>query len=169
MPVPQWPTDWRFRERRGKRRKRGWQTSGGIVVDVASGKVALVKNRRERRDGWSGWTWPKGLIDPGEGPLFTAIREIREECGIEAEPVAWVTSFRTKRALRHYFVLTKIRDGFEFSRETIDVRWVSLDKARKLLDRRRDRRVLEHAAHTLRALQRGKPLDGTLMPQHFAA
>ena len=31
---------------------------------------------------------PKGLVDPGEKPLDAALREVREETGITAEPVA---------------------------------------------------------------------------------
>ena len=30
---------------------------------------------------------PKGLVDPGEKPLTTALREVKEETGILAEPV----------------------------------------------------------------------------------
>jgi predicted NUDIX family NTP pyrophosphohydrolase len=32
------------------------------------------------------WTIPKGLVDEGEQPLQAAIREFREETGIEPEP-----------------------------------------------------------------------------------
>jgi len=34
---------------------------------------------------------PKGLIDPGEKPLAAAVREVREETGIVAEPVTHLT------------------------------------------------------------------------------
>ncbi|HEX8395458.1 MAG TPA: NUDIX domain-containing protein [Longimicrobium sp.] len=32
------------------------------------------------------WTIPKGLVDPGEQPLQAAVREFREETGIEPQP-----------------------------------------------------------------------------------
>lgn len=147
--------DWRLRERRGERRDRdGWQTSGGVVVDTETGRVLLVKNRRELKEG-GGWTWPKGLIDTGEGPVFAAIREIAEETGVLAEPLGRVALIQSKRALRHYFLLTKIRDGLPYHRETIDARWVTVDEATSLLSRKRDRRVLRAAKRALRLLARG--------------
>jgi 8-oxo-dGTP pyrophosphatase MutT (NUDIX family) len=144
--------DWRVRERRAHRRKSGWQTSGGVVVDVESGRVLLVRTRREAKEGKSGWTWPKGLIDPGEGPVYAAIREIAEEAGVLAEPVAHIGALETKRALRHYFLLTKIRAGKPIGRETIEVRWVDLRRAKELLDRKRDRKVLRAAKALLERL-----------------
>ncbi len=147
--------DWRLRERRGERRDQdSWQTSGGVVVDVASGQVLVVKNRRELKAG-VGWTWPKGIIDEREGPVFAAIREIAEETGVLAEPLGRIALLESKRALRHYFLLTKIHDGLPIQRETIDARWVSLGDAKTLLSRKRDRRVLRAAKGALRLLARG--------------
>ncbi len=148
--------DWRMRERRHKRRRRsGWQTSGGVVVDVHSGRVLLVKNRREHGEGRRGWTWPKGLIDPGEGPVFAALREISEEAGVLAEPVGRIALLRTTRALRHYFLLWKIAEGLPVRDETLKIRWVSIDRARELLERRRDQEVLQAARRMLKRVREG--------------
>jgi 8-oxo-dGTP pyrophosphatase MutT (NUDIX family) len=148
--------DWRLRERRGRRRRRsGWQTSGGVVVDVRTGRVLLVKNRRERGEGRRGWTWPKGLIDPGEGPVFAALREIVEEAGVMAEPVGRIALLQTSRALRHYFLLWMIADGLPHRRETVRIKWVGLDRAKGLLERKRDRQVLRAAKHMLQQLRQG--------------
>ncbi len=157
--------DWRLRERRESRRRGGWQTSGGVVVDVQTGRVLLVKNRRERREGGSGWTWPKGLLDPGEGPIFAALREIAEESGVLAEPLARIALIETPKAMRHYFLLSKIRDGLPLRRETIGVRWVTLAKAKQMLQRKRDQRVLRAAKRMIRAMKTGKvpsPWDYTI-------
>ena len=149
--------DWRVRERRQRRRKRsGWQTSGGVVVDVESGRLLLVKNRRERGEGRSGWTWPKGLIDPGEGPVFAALREIVEEAGVMAEPVGRIALLRTPRALRHYFLLWKIAEGLPHRRETVRIKWVSVAQAKRLLERKRDKQVLRAARQMLERLRRGQ-------------
>ncbi|NOY38304.1 MAG: NUDIX domain-containing protein [Chlorobi bacterium] len=50
--------------------------AAGGVVRSNTGKV-LVFNRRGK------WDLPKGKIDPGEDAPVTALREIREECGID--------------------------------------------------------------------------------------
>ena len=158
MAKPAIELDWRLRERRRKRRKQTWQTSGGVVVDPECGRVHLVKNRRERREGYNGWTWPKGLIDPGEGPIFAALREIAEEAGVHAEPLGRIAVIETKRALRHYFLLSKIRDGLDLHAETLRVRWAPLDEAKRLLERKRDRLVLKAAKRMIHELeQQGMP------------
>jgi 8-oxo-dGTP diphosphatase len=145
--------DWRLHERRHKVRPDGWQSSGGVVVDLESGHVLIVKNRREHAEGRNGWTWPKGKLDKGEGPVFAALREISEEAGVMAEPLARLTCVRTKRATRHYFLFAKISDGLSHSNETLKVRWVSIREARRLLERKRDRQVLRDAKIMIRAIQ----------------
>ena len=50
-------------------------TAGGVVIN-RQGSVLLVN-----QDGTT-WSLPKGHVDPGEEPVQTAIREIREESGV---------------------------------------------------------------------------------------
>ena len=33
------------------------------------------------------WQLPKGIVDPGETPEMTAVREVREEAGVETESI----------------------------------------------------------------------------------
>lgn len=49
--------------------------AGGAVVDEA-GRLLMIK-----RLGL--WDLPKGKVDPGEGMEEAALREVREECGLE--------------------------------------------------------------------------------------
>ena len=53
-------------------------SAGGIVI--RDGKICLV---RDKRLGLENWFIPKGKIEKKEKPLETAVREIREETGIE--------------------------------------------------------------------------------------
>jgi len=50
-------------------------SAGGVVVN-SQGKVLVVNQNTTT------WSLPKGHIDPGEGPIQAAIREITEESGI---------------------------------------------------------------------------------------
>lgn len=62
------------------------RAAGGVVLaqDVALGRVVLVVHRPAHAD----WSLPKGHIDPGETAPVTALREVREETGVDARIVA---------------------------------------------------------------------------------
>src|SRR5689334_24183371 len=62
-------------------------SAGGVVYrrgDGAGGaEVALIRVGPQQR-----WQLPKGIVDEGESPELTAVREVREETGINARLVA---------------------------------------------------------------------------------
>ena len=51
----------------------------GVVRDDA-GRILLARRADNGR-----WTLPGGIVDPGEQPSDAALREIREETGVDAE------------------------------------------------------------------------------------
>lgn len=55
-----------------------------IVIARATGGVVLVLNRWRQV-----WELPGGLIDPGESPRDTALRELSEEAGCQGVAPAW--------------------------------------------------------------------------------
>lgn len=92
---------------------------------------------------------PKGLVDPGEKPLETAVREVFEETGVTAEPVTklgdikyvytrtWSDGERVFKVVSFY--LMRYRSGRineiapEMRIEVARARWVRLEEAAKLL------------------------------------
>lgn len=62
-------------------------SAGGIVVRGAgdSSQVALIRHRTIK--GAMVWTVPKGALEAGESVGQAALREVREETGLEAEIV----------------------------------------------------------------------------------
>lgn len=64
--------------------------AGGLVFRP-DGTVLLLRRTNGE------WAFPKGHVDPGEGPLDTALREIEEEAGVRAtvpDPDAtWTTTY----------------------------------------------------------------------------
>src|SRR5687768_9548476 len=62
-------------------------SAGGVVyrTDRTTGEIVIVEVVPELR-----WQLPKGVIDPGETREQAALREVREEAGVDAEIVAFV-------------------------------------------------------------------------------
>ena len=54
--------------------------SGALIWRMRDGALEVLIIHRPRYDDWS---WPKGKQDPGESLAETAIREIREEVGLQ--------------------------------------------------------------------------------------
>jgi len=85
-------------------------SAGGIVLREISGMwhAALIEPQREdsssRKRSRAVLALPKGLIDPGEKPAATAIREVHEETGVVGEVI-------TKLADIKYVYLRTWGDG----------------------------------------------------------
>jgi predicted NUDIX family NTP pyrophosphohydrolase len=76
--------------------------SAGLLLFRRSGKGLEVFLAHPGGPFWSGrdlgaWTVPKGLVEDGEDPLATAVREFEEETGIQPEePFLPLDSVRQK-------------------------------------------------------------------------
>jgi len=93
------------------------------------------------------WALPKGNIDPGETAAETAVREVREETGVEGRLVEKLGDVRyvyTRRGGVRVFKIVsfflcragrgRIGDIEEEMRiEVADVRWLPLEEAPRLL------------------------------------
>ena len=59
---------------------------GGVVI--FGGKILLLyKNFRNK---YEGWVLPKGTVEPGEEFKETALREVKEESGVNAEIIKYI-------------------------------------------------------------------------------
>ena len=118
---------------------------GGVVFD-AEGRILL----REVAGHYGGYvyTFAKGRPDPGETPEQTALREVREETGIEAEIVGEIPGvFEGDTTDTKFYVMRVIRDHGDFHEETAKVVWVGADEA------------VECIGHTLSSVGRGRDLS----------
>jgi 8-oxo-dGTP pyrophosphatase MutT (NUDIX family) len=106
--------------------------SVNVVVTNPAGEVLLI--RRSDNDNWA---VPGGAIDLGESLVQAAVRETREETGIDCEVTGLVGIYTDPRHVILYtsngearlefsIVLTARATGGEPTRseESIDVRWV---------------------------------------------
>ena len=121
-------------------------SAGGVLVKVVRGRPMLAAIRpRGKQAGL--WALPKGKIDPGERPEQTAVREVREETGVEGtlvEKLGDVKYTYTRRGGARIFKIVsfyllragrgRIDDIEEPMRiEVAEARWLPLEEAPKLL------------------------------------
>ena len=131
-------------------------SAGGVVYRGAgtSVEIAIVQVVSEMR-----WQLPKGIIDEGETSEEAAIREVREEAGVEAELVApidtieyWFTADHDGERRRYHkfvhFFLMSYRSGdvSDHDDEIAEARWVGISAALEMLDFKSERSMVEKAA-----------------------
>lgn len=107
--------------------------SCGSVIFDGRGRVLLRKPAGEF-DGYV-WTFPKGKRTRGESLEEAAVREAREECGVDAEIVRRIPGvFRGGTGLNIYFEMRLLKDYGDYDeQETERVRWATLDEAASLI------------------------------------
>lgn len=128
----------------------------GGVVFRADGRL-LLREPKNHYDGYV-WTFPKGKAETGESEQQAALREVREEGGVEAKIVRRISGdFQGGTGRSIYFLMTTEREvGFDED-ETQSVAWVTaeeaverIQKTSKLIGRKRDLAVLKAAMELVR-------------------
>jgi 8-oxo-dGTP diphosphatase len=110
------------------------------------------------------WQLPKGIVDPGESPQVAAVREVREEAGIETDLIKlietieyWYRSVKNGKPVRFHkfvhFYLLEYRSGnvTNHDDEVEESRWVSFEEAIEMLAFKSEREVVEKAREMIEA------------------
>jgi 8-oxo-dGTP pyrophosphatase MutT (NUDIX family) len=127
-------------------------SAGGVVV--RGEEVVVIVPTRRAADGSRVLALPKGHVDPGETPVEAAEREVREETGVRAEPVAELgeTRYWYRRNGRTIpksvtFYLFNYLDGdiADHDDEVEEVRWVPLREAAVELSHEAEREMVRLA------------------------
>lgn len=125
------------------------KSCGAIVYRKSHGNTEILLIRHVRSGYWS---FPKGHAEPGETEEETARREIKEETGLDVfvdtgfrETVTFSPRRDTTKTVV-YFVARAMRQEVTPQVEEIsDIRWVTVDKANKLLSYDNDRLIVNRA------------------------
>ena len=142
-------------------------SAGGVAHRTVDGRIqVLLVHRRTPRL----WALPKGTPDSGETIEETALRETREETGIEVaieRPLRSIRYFFVRGTTRfhktvHFFLMRPIGGAIDdHDAEFDEVAWVDLEEALAILNHATERSVVEEAASALaQADERGEPMTG---------
>lgn len=136
-------------------------SAGGVLVRAIRGRPHVATIRPAGRE--RVWALPKGHIDAGETAAETAVREVREETGVQGRlveklgDVRYVYTWQGERIFKvvSFFLLRAGRGRIgaidESMRiEVAEARWLPLEDAPRLLTYGGER---EMAAKTLERLQ----------------
>ena len=132
-------------------------SAGGVLVRRLRGRWMMAAIRPAgKKEGV--WALPKGLIDPGEKPEETALREVAEETGARGSSlgklgdVRYWFNWEGERVFKVVsFFLVRYEGGRlgnvpeAFRHEIAEVRWLLLADAPRLLAYRGEREMAERA------------------------
>jgi len=139
-----------------------------VREQVSAGGV-VFRGEKDRREvvivsvgGQNRWQLPKGLVDKGEKPETAAVREAREEAGVDSEVVQHIETIeywyagldggeRVRFHKRVHFYLLRYMEGDtrDHDWEVNEARWVPIDDATRQLTFDSERRVMERAKELL--------------------
>jgi 8-oxo-dGTP pyrophosphatase MutT (NUDIX family) len=139
-------------------------SAGGVVFrwKESQPEIAIVSVKPKLR-----WQLPKGIVDEDESPQEAAVREVREEAGVETELIKlietieyWYRSVKYGKPVRyhkfvHFYLLEyKSGDVSNHDHEVEEARWVSFDDGLELLDFKSERDVVEKAREMIAGLKK---------------
>jgi 8-oxo-dGTP pyrophosphatase MutT (NUDIX family) len=143
-------------------------SAGGVVLAEPrpDAPVALVAHRSVR--GALQWTLPKGAREEGETVTQTALREVREETGLEAELIGpldtidywfvWAPERTRYHKFVHYFLMRAVGGTFaEHDHEMEEAAWFEPALARRRMSFANERKLLDLIPAVLAGQGAGAP------------
>lgn len=135
-------------------------SSGGVIFRKNNDEieVAIVSVKSGRN-----WCLPKGLVDKGETPEITAVREVKEETGLSGRIIGkigditywyYIKGENTKcRKTVHFYLMEYVSgDTSQHDFEVDDAFWFPFKTALQKISFKGDRTILEKAETKLKEM-----------------
>ena len=132
------------------------ESAGGIIFKKESNHLYILVTQHS---GHHGWIFPKGWIDKGEDVETTALREVREEGGVEAKILEELPSVeyfyqnagnKVKKKVTYFLMEYVSGDIVDHDWEVEDSEWVPIEKVDKKLSFKSDRQVFQKAKNLMK-------------------
>lgn len=124
--------------------------AGGVVIDTKGADAPLVL--LVHRPKYDDWSFPKGKLDSGETIQQAALREVKEETGLDCRIIKTLSqirysyenrSGRNKPKVVHYFLMEPVTGSITVNIHEIDAaRWYKVRDASGKLSYEHDRELL---------------------------
>ena len=125
------------------------KSCGAIVYRKFHGntEILLIKHVNSGH-----WSFPKGHVESGETEVETALREIKEETGIDViidstfrEIVSYCPKKGTQKIVVYFLSKAKNSDYIPQREEIADIKWVEIDRAQSVLSYENDKSIVAKA------------------------
>ncbi len=133
-------------------------SAGGVVYRRGDDGIEIALAARRTRRGELAWGLAKGMIEPDETEEQAAVREVLEETGLHAEVehdlgdiryfYVW-EGVRVRKRVHFFLMRTTGGDISNHDTEMEEVRWFSLQAARRRARYKGEREMIERAAERL--------------------
>jgi 8-oxo-dGTP pyrophosphatase MutT (NUDIX family) len=128
------------------------EAAGGVIVRDHAGEPRIAVIHRPKHDDWS---FPKGKLEPGEGWLDAALREVEEETGLRCRALRELSTARyrdrhDRPKLVRYWLMEPLGGEFAPRDEVDEIRWLGQAEAAELLSYENDRELLREALESQR-------------------
>ncbi|MEG0614305.1 MAG: NUDIX domain-containing protein [Oscillospiraceae bacterium] len=130
------------------------KSCGAIVYRKSHGNIEILLIKHVNSGHWS---FPKGHVEGGETETETALREIKEETGIDViidpsfrETVSYFPKKDTQKLVVYFIARAK---NFEFTpqeEEIAEIRWVDVGHATTVLTYENDKTIVNKAKHAIK-------------------
>jgi 8-oxo-dGTP pyrophosphatase MutT (NUDIX family) len=146
-------------------------SAGGVVYRLEAGNALFLLIK----DSYQNWGFPKGHLETGERAEDAAVREVREETGIDdlalrgrIETIDWYFRFRGQliHKVCHFYLMetAQATTNPQHAEGITACRWVSFDDARAAISYANARKVLGRANEMIAGPSAVKPEEPTLPP-----